>query len=348
MKKRVLYLDFLRSIAIVGVMLIHFTGKVLAPKIGDVQSGWLLYVTLNSLGRFAVPLYFMISGCLFLDNSKAVNMKRIFSRNIAHLGCVFFFWSAIYTGLDLSYEFSQGASFNVQMIKAWVAGPTHMWFLYALAGLYLLIPFLRKIAENKKLIEYFLLLWVLFGMLGRFTNAVSELQILRDFLTSFTVRFVSGYTGCFLLGHYLQTYFYPTRRQKSMIYFLGVLSYLFTVCVTEYMSEKLGVFYEGYLGAEQINCVIMASAVYLAAREYFGQSKDFGKVGNFFTIVAGQGLGIYLMHMLVFRAVLYLGGDKLQRFIPWNIVGVILAVYVLCWVFSYLLKKIPHIGRWIV
>lgn len=47
-KGRILYLDFLRTIAVIGVMLIHFTGKVLgSPQIGE--SGWFVYVALNSL-----------------------------------------------------------------------------------------------------------------------------------------------------------------------------------------------------------------------------------------------------------------------------------------------------------
>lgn len=294
----------------------------------------------------------MISGCLFLNSDREVGMKHICCRNIAHLASAFFFLSAIYTGLDLLFVLSQGEVFSIQMakdvIKAFIAGPTHMWFLYALVGLYLLVPFLKKIAEDKKLTEYFLLLWVIFGMFGRFTNALSELQVLRDFLTSFTVRFVSGYTGCFLLGHYLRVYYHPAKRQRIVNIFLGILAYIFTVSITLYMSKKLGTFYEGYLSVEQINCVIMAASVYLAAETYFSKENKFKKNSLFFTAVANQSFGIYLMHMLIFNVFTQIWGKESDFFTPWNVIGVIAAVYVTGWGISYLLKKIPHIGRWIV
>src|SRR5258706_27456 len=60
-KKRDLAIDSLRTISILAVVLIHTTTRTLEASGYDLNS-FSLTLILNQLSRFAVPLFFMISG----------------------------------------------------------------------------------------------------------------------------------------------------------------------------------------------------------------------------------------------------------------------------------------------
>lgn len=59
MNKRFENFDYLRGFAMIGVVLIHITAPLVSS--GDLWS-WLF----NQLSRFAVPVFFLLSGILFM------------------------------------------------------------------------------------------------------------------------------------------------------------------------------------------------------------------------------------------------------------------------------------------
>ena len=350
-KERILYLDFLRAISVVGVMLIHFTAKCLgSPDIGE--PGWWIFLIFNCLGRFAVPVYFMISGSLFLNPDRECDIKKLYLNNIAHLAAAFAFWSTWYVIADFLPAILQGEALTFQgvkdMIKAWVLGPTHFWFLYALIALYMLVPFLKKIAGDKRLLEYFLFLWFLFSIVNATTKTIPGFGLVTSAFSQFKMNFVSGYVGYFVLGYYCRFYFAPDKKQRRVIYGLGIAGYVVMILGTNALSVRLGYYSETLVGATQLHCLAMVIAVFTAARaicERFGKSCVFTNIiGN----IASQSFGIYLIHMLVFDAFRFgLGSDVFG----YSAVGVLLTVtivYVVCWGLSFGVHKIPVLGKWIV
>lgn len=119
-------------------------------------------------------LFFMISGSLFLDSKRELSIKKIYGHNILHLGIAFLFWSTFNAVLDLFQNvwIEKEISFEAleTFVKAVALGPTIYWFLFVLIALYMVTPFLRCIAADKKLTEYFLVLWMIFTMFSSFTN----------------------------------------------------------------------------------------------------------------------------------------------------------------------------------
>ena len=67
--KRILYLDYLRIIATIAVILIHTASQNWHEFAPDTVT-WNTLNLFDSVARFAVPLFCMISGALFLNRSR--------------------------------------------------------------------------------------------------------------------------------------------------------------------------------------------------------------------------------------------------------------------------------------
>lgn len=140
-------IDVLRLISILAVVLIHTTTKTLdASGLNVVGMSWSLF--LNQISRFAVPLFFMISGFVLQLNypnhtSYLIYLKKRFSKILVP----YIFWSLIYILLvyrqpikNIFYDLLSGeASYQ-------------LYFIPALLIIYLIFPFLHsiyKIITNK-------------------------------------------------------------------------------------------------------------------------------------------------------------------------------------------------------
>ena len=132
-----------------AVVLIHVSGQYYAMhkiKSNDFKIS-LFY---NGLSRFGVPNFFMISGALFLNRD--LSFRKIYSKNIKRILIHLMTWSFIYSisNLQLSKK-------NIkQIILKFFSGHFHLWFLYSIMGLYILVPFLREIVKKDNLLKMFI------------------------------------------------------------------------------------------------------------------------------------------------------------------------------------------------
>lgn len=349
-KSRILYLDIMRLVAAVGVMFIHFSNRMLgSAELGSMN--WYLFVIFNCLGRFAVPIFFMISGSLFLDPDRNCDLGKLFRNNILRLIIALYFWSVGYAGWNLVWKLQSGpltAELIKATMKSLITGPTHLWFLFVLIGLYMLTPFLRKIAESRKMTEYFLVLWVIFGMIPAFLDPVSGINFIGEYIRKFQLRFVAGYSGYFLLGYYLRFQVNPSLKTKKIIYIVGMLAYVFTCASTAAMSFRTNTYNEMYLDAITPNCLFMAIAVFVGIKGVFGDCSKHPHLKLWVYRIAEYSMGIYLCHMIVFEMLDKMGIVKIFNESAIGLVIVTVFVYVLGYGLSYVLKKIPGLGKYIV
>ena len=67
---RIYYMDYLRTIAIIGVLSIHAAAPYVAMYQKVDFSMWEAVIIHNSLSRWCVPIFFMISGALLLGKKE--------------------------------------------------------------------------------------------------------------------------------------------------------------------------------------------------------------------------------------------------------------------------------------
>lgn len=140
---RIAYLDILRIIAIFGVITQHVCAPGYLLLLGT--HNWYIY-SIGEGQKWAVPLFVMISGAIFLNPKKNISIKNILKKYIPRLLFAYLFWLVVYA----------------LIAPTWSVPYYHLWFLPMLIGVYLLIPITRKIASDERVLQYAVVVWHLF------------------------------------------------------------------------------------------------------------------------------------------------------------------------------------------
>ena len=146
---RFYYFDYLRIFCSFFVILIHVSAKYKRLEVNSYKMKIAYYY--DGLSRFSVPNFFMISGALFL--SKNLSFQIIIEKYIKRIFIHLLLWSMIYSFTNGNISKLGLKKGIIQIIK----GPFHLWYLLAIIGLYIIVPFAREIIKNKTLLFYLLL-----------------------------------------------------------------------------------------------------------------------------------------------------------------------------------------------
>ncbi len=309
-KPRVLYLDALRIAAIFCVVVIHTAAlpwRTTPPSSID----WQILNVFDSAMRFCVPLFVMISGALFLDPAREIQPRRLFSHNILRIATAFLFWSVAYAGLSFVLSFLRGMPCTPQavgeLIRNIAVGHYHLWFLFTIAGLYLITPLLRLIAANKRLTEYFLLLSLTVSMMYRLLTRIPALTVtLFDIHNNMHLTFTGGYTVYFLLGDYLHRHGVSDRLRHAF-YALAVLSVIGTAIGTAVWSVQMQTPIDSLYDYLLPTTAVTAAAVFLFAKQHADRLPTSERAQAFITRLSSLTFGIYLCHDLFNIALAKLG-----------------------------------------
>lgn len=140
MKQYVKSIDSLRILSILSVLLIHTTTRTLEMTGGTLAS-FPLTIFLNQMARFAVPLFFVISGFV-LETSFDQSLSYIgfLKKRFSKILFPYIFWSGIY--YLFVYTQNHENFFNV-LLKG--NASYQLYFIPTLCIFYLIFPFLHKI-----------------------------------------------------------------------------------------------------------------------------------------------------------------------------------------------------------
>ena len=148
-KNRLIYLDILRIFATVSLVVLHVSGQNFNSQPTD-SFEWVVLNFYDSLVRWVVPVFVMISGSLFLRREQSI--KKLYQKYILRIVCAYIFWSGVYAFVS----YLKGECGLKEMVWEFFEGHYHLWFLLMIAGLYVVTPFLKTITESKTLTNYFL------------------------------------------------------------------------------------------------------------------------------------------------------------------------------------------------
>lgn len=290
-KARVYYFDVLRVAATVAVVFLHLFARFWEKEAVD----GVLWNALNWLDgavRWAVPVFVMLSGALFLDPAKEISFTAICKKNLLRIAAAFGFWSVIYGIVDL-WRGMPLKELPLTLLK----GEYHMWFLFLIAGLYLFVPLLKKLTRTKKRTQWFLILFgTLFILIPRVVNLLTLLGVSVPFgeliLRAMNINIVSVcYFFVFVLGHYLHQYELP-KLARGVVYALGVLGFFATVLLTAWHSQKVGAPSGMFYVYMSLNVLAMAVAIFVFAK--YHPWKQRASVVS----LSRYSFGIYLSHVL--------------------------------------------------
>ena len=137
------YGDPIRSIATFLVVVIHTsTSQLFRPAAETSTSLWYFIYSLNIASRWAVPAFFMLSGALLLvpsDQGAGTFYRKRFNK----VGTPILFWTTFY--LIFRFYFHQ-LPLNPSLIAELLftgRAEGHLWFLFSIACLYAITPYMR-------------------------------------------------------------------------------------------------------------------------------------------------------------------------------------------------------------
>jgi surface polysaccharide O-acyltransferase-like enzyme len=97
-----------------------------------------------------VPLFFAISGYLLLSDSRTLDIKSFYKGAYRGYLCPLFIWDILYFTakcIITGQELRVGLFFTELLLQG---SQYHLWFVYKLAGLYLLAPFLKRMLTTAR------------------------------------------------------------------------------------------------------------------------------------------------------------------------------------------------------
>lgn len=290
--QRIVYLDLLRILATFAVICQHVCVTE-GFYIFSFSRNWFITAIGDSFTRWCVPVFVMISGSMFLNPSRNISYSEILKVRIPRLLIAYVFWTVLY--VFYGYSMTSFENFSIHhLVIGLLSSHFHLWFLPMLMGVYLLIPMLRKIAMDKRLMQYSLVIWIAFVCFS-FLRFVTLFKTAGHFHSLFTMNIVLGFSGYFLLGYYLSQQSF-SKRQKSFVCLLGVVGAIITISGTFYMSIKKGEGNERYFDSLSFQVAAMSIALFVLMKEV---APKCGKVVlGFVKWVRKDLFGIYLVHVL--------------------------------------------------
>ncbi len=360
-KERIVFLDYLRVTACLMVMLVHasenFYGADASGLAGNVSmlanEGNRFWVSFWDFGvsRTAVPLFMMVSAYLLVPMRTGQTMAGFYRRRFLRILPPFVTFLLLYTFLPLlwggmTWEQSMADLRLLPFNFPSMAG--HLWFMYPLISLYLIIPVVspwleRASARDERIFLYIFAFSTLLPWLHRF---VSPELWGECFWNQFSMLwYCSGYIGYLVLGHYIRVHLSWSRSRRLRV---GLLCFVAGAAFTGWSFWWKGV--PGQLietpmlewSAEFCTPnVLLATFGLFVTFTCIRQPKAPAVVGR----LSRLSFGMYLMHIFFLAPIAQrvIGGNAAEPLLPVGIAIPVIALltFVCCAVTTRLLSLLP-------
>lgn len=367
MKERIVFADYLRVVACFMVMLVHaaenFYGADTSGLAGNVSMlaneanrFWVAFYD-GFVARSCVPLFMVLSAFLLVPLKPGQTMLGFYKKRFLHILPPVLIFMLLYSFLPLlwgamTWEQSLADLKTIPWNFPSMAG--HLWFIYPLISLYLIIPvvspWLEKASAKEELV--FLGLFFVSTFLPFIHRFVTPEVWGECFWNGFTALwYCSGYLGYLVLAHYLRTHLKWERKRRLTV---GAICFLAGAAFTGWSF-----WYRGVPG-ELIETPMLEWAwefctpnVLLAT---LGMFLMFSCIERKTAPAAVVGLsklsfGMYLMHLLYLAPIakLFIGGDVANPLVPvWAAIPLIaICTFICCALTTKLLSLIPG-SKWVI
>lgn len=297
--KREIYAEILRIVAAFTVVFQHTVTSVWYDVPVDSADFFVLNF-MNSLVRFGVGVFIMISGAFMLSPKYPHPPRKILTQNIPKIIILLVVWGVLYGILNVICQSGDWQDYISTPITLFTKPPTHLWFLYTLAGLYMITPALRVFTEHasQRMVLYVIILFFTFGLL------LPTISVLLDKVWHFTlyknigIRGFTGFAGFYLTGFYL-THYGLGKTARRLLYAAAFLSWFISLFYSTYFSLAKDAPSEFFFGNFRPMTFIIAAAVFCFMRTKYSDRKT---SNNRLLDISKCMLGVYLIHPMFIKA----------------------------------------------
>lgn len=319
--QRIVFLDWLRFIACFMVMLVHciepfYLGGPGTYIASESDAFWVTFI--DSALRPAVPLFMLASSYLLFPLK--TDTPTFFRRRFVRVLIPLLVWSLLYACVPM---IGQGGQIDIAtnlktLVFNFMMHSGHLWFVYMLIGVYLLMPLLSPWIEkvSRKEERAFLCLWT-------FTTFIPLLRHVAGLVTGTedlwgvcpwnefgAFHYVSGFIGYLVLGHYFRKYVTEVSWKKTLAYAIPfwLIGYAFTAGIfwsqiPHEIGYPIAEPYQLCVDMEEISWSFCSFGVMMQTVGCFLILRKITASGKFYQRivqpVSKLSYGMYLMHMFV-------------------------------------------------
>jgi len=283
-RRTIHYFQWARAIGAVAIVFLHAIGTMRntygADVLGIVRVGIEEGLSVAA-SRWAVPVFFMMSGALMLDPAREMGWKK----------CLRHVWRLVFVLFTIGYAFCVIECYVgygrwvpqvfLDAVDSLLAQNSwdHMWYVYHLAGFYLMTPFLRPWVAQASRKEYRNVL------IGAFV-LLQGLRTLSAFKATYTIYSIVSVPECitwYLAGYYVHNYLELDRRWIAA----GLVSLAATIAL------DVGIGWTWAVDPWRIVCAPYGLLVMLLFKRHL----DVPTTGHTLVeLLADYSFGIYLLH----------------------------------------------------
>ena len=352
-KGRDLGLDLIRITASFMVVMIHTA--CIAYYYGDpLSSKWMAQNFYASLCRSCVPLFFMVSGVVFLKK-KEISPRYIWKK-ILRLLLVYILFYIFYHAAEIEFlKVIRRPELLIDRLRAGFSPEYNLWFIPELIPIYVMLPFIHQaFREGRKNIEYYLILFFVFSVAKTTILSIPGISgVLVEYAGGLAKLQGIDYFGYFILGWYLNDRLEDSsvsegrRRLFSALIFTA--SFAAVVVMTRYYSVFKGTpdqrWYD-YLG---LFTFLEAVSLFVFIKSAAKSSKRLQASPRLQTLIrriSARTLFIYLIHpFFIDRIFKYFDYSPLHYNCWWSVPVSTLLYWSLSLAVSALVSRIPVINK---
>lgn len=336
-RKRVIFIDYIRALAILMVIMCHVIDVNCLFWLGyQEMSGarQIIIYTLLIFGRCGVPLFLMITGYLLLDRDYSHGKwKSFYLHKWLHLFLLTEIWFAIYEAFAVCVQGKPFVWKDFILRLLFIEEPvlSHAWYLPMILKLYLLIPLIAQIVKNCK--TYRTKRWIIVCLMG--INLLLQVGYrIYPILTEIASLFL--YISYMIVGVYVRQCARKPKKRISiysgLLISIGLLGNEIFLRI-QYMHRQ-----PVYLWYDNIFVIVMAIGIFVIISDL-----DIHRNNRIIVSLSRDSFGIYLIHNMIALSMMHLiQGWKIGLY------GKMFITYMFVWGVSWVIErgieKIPYLG----
>ena len=229
MNKRIVFIDYIRVIACFLVMLVHssenfYCWSADTAMLANESNRLWVAIFDGALGRISVPLFMVVSAFLLVPVKAGTMMGDFYKRRFKRILPPMMVFMLLYCFLPLLWgglTTEQAWHDFTHLPFTFPSHAGHLWFMYPLISLYLIIPVVspwleKASAKDERLFLTFFAVSTLAPWLTRFVSA--DLWGTCFWNPYFgMLYYCSGYLGYLVMAHYIRVHLTWNRSQRMRI-----------------------------------------------------------------------------------------------------------------------------------
>ncbi|NLO86781.1 MAG: acyltransferase [Clostridiales bacterium] len=238
-KKRSVYMDYLRIIAVFFVIVNHTNSQVYQGTSPD-HLTWYLSMLWYYLSKTAVPIFVMVSGACLLPK---VDSYRKIGKRVWRMVAALVLFSYIYFLNDAQIYYGiwpRAVNVSAFFSLIWTQQITDSyWYLYFYIGILVMLPLMQRLAQNMKKQDMLYLIGLSFGLYAIWP-LITHYAPAMAMPSFFDVPMFSIYIGIFFAGHYVHQYLKVNKKHAMIALVILIATLLASLGLTHIEFGRVG------------------------------------------------------------------------------------------------------------